>query len=190
MKLIPPQYVKPYVKSQKNDATDAEAICEAMSRPGMRFVAVKTVEQQDIQAIHRVRSSLIGRRTAKGNQTRGLVAEYGLVAPKDLGPLRRAIPDWLEDAGNGLTARFRVLLQGLWEELRSLDERLRPSACTFRQTSACRRVFHCSRAPSLLPTQGGMNFRDPQVNNCNSSALTSCNGHGEKSVSCCFIWSG
>ncbi len=124
VKLIPPQYVKPYVKSQKNDATDAEAICEAMSRPGMRFVAVKSVEQQDIQAVHRVRFSLIGQRTAKGNQIRGLVAEYGLVAPKDLAPLRRAIPEWLEDAENGLTARFRVLLHGLWEELRTLDERI------------------------------------------------------------------
>lgn len=124
VRLIPPQFVKPYVKSQKNDATDAEAICEAMSRPGMRFVAVKSVEQQDIQAVHRVRASLIGQRTAKANQIRGLVAEYGLVASKELGPLRRAIPEWLEDAENGLTARFRALLQGLWEELRALDERI------------------------------------------------------------------
>jgi hypothetical protein len=81
VKLIPPQYVKPYVKTQKNDASDAEAICEAMSRPGMRFVAVKTVEQQDIQAIHRVRSSVVGQRTAQANQIRGLVAEYGLWLP-------------------------------------------------------------------------------------------------------------
>jgi len=68
--------------------------------------------------------SLIGQRTAKGNQIRGLAAEYGVVAPKDLAPLRRAIPEWLEDAENGLTARFRALLAGLWEELRGLDERL------------------------------------------------------------------
>ena len=91
---------KPCVKTQKNDATDAEAICEAMSRPGMRFVSTKTIEQQDIQAIHRVRSSAVGRRTAQGNQIRGLVAEYGLVAPQQLGALRKAIPDWLEDAEN------------------------------------------------------------------------------------------
>jgi transposase len=124
VKLIPPQYVKPYVKTQKNDVTDAEAICEAMSRPGMRYVAVKTVEQQDIQAIHRVRSSVVGQRTAQANQMRGLVAEYGLVAPKQLGALRKAIPDWLEDAENGLTDRFRVLLHDLWTELLSLDERV------------------------------------------------------------------
>ena len=82
VKLIPPQFVKPYVKSNKNDARDAEAICEAMSRPNMRFVTVKTVEQQDIQATHRIREELKVRRTAKANQIRGLVAEYGLVAPK------------------------------------------------------------------------------------------------------------
>ena len=124
VKLIAPQFVKPYVKSQKNDATDAEAICEAMSRPGMRTVGIKTLEQQDIQSIHRVRSSLIGQRTAQANQIRGLVAEYGLVAPKQLGPLRRAIPDWLEAAENGLTDRLRVLLHGLWDALLQVDERI------------------------------------------------------------------
>lgn len=124
VKLMAPQFVKPYVKSQKNDANDAEAICEAMSRPGMRFVAIKTIEQQDIQAIHRVRSSVIGQRRAKANQIRGLVAEYGLVAPKQLGPLRKAIPIWLEDADNGLTDRFRCLLHGLWDELMSVDQRM------------------------------------------------------------------
>src|SRR5437868_15509549 len=81
VRLIAPQFVKPYVKSNKNDANDAEAICEAMSRRHMRFVAVKTVEQQDIQAVHRVRAELTKQRTAKANQIRGLVAEYGLVAP-------------------------------------------------------------------------------------------------------------
>jgi len=124
VKLIPPQFVKPYVKSQKDDAADAAAICEAMSRPDMRFVPVKTIEQHDIQALHRVRSSVMGQRTAASNQIRGLVAEYGLVAPKQVGPLRAAIPCWLEDADNGLTAQFRALLQQLWQELIRLDERI------------------------------------------------------------------
>ena len=124
VKLIAPQFVKPYVKSNKNDANDAEAICEAMSRPSMRFVAVKTIEQQDIQATHRIRSGLIEQRTAKANQIRGLVSEYGLVAPRELLSLRRAIPCWLEDGDNGLTARFRRLLDGLWNDLRALDERV------------------------------------------------------------------
>jgi transposase len=124
VRLIPPQFVKPYVKSNKNDANDAEAICEAMSRPNMRFVAIKTVEQQDIQATHRVRAECMAHRTAKGNQIRGLVTEYGLVAPQQSAALRAAIPCWLEDAENGLTSRFRALLHGLWDDLIRLDERV------------------------------------------------------------------
>jgi transposase len=124
LKLIAPQFVKPYVKSNKNDANDAEAICEAMSRPSMRFVSVKSVDQQDLQAMHRVRASLVEQRTAKGNQIRGLVAEYGLVAPREMASLRHAIPNWLEDADNGLSVRFRQLLHGLWGDLRALEERI------------------------------------------------------------------
>ena len=124
VRLIAPQFVKPYVQSNKNDVNDAEAICEAMSRPKMRFVAVKTLEQQDVQAVHRIRSGLIEQRTAKGNQIRGLVCEYGLVAPRELVQLRRAIPLWLEDACNGLSERFRRLLHALWCDLRILDERV------------------------------------------------------------------
>ena len=124
VKLIAPQFVKPYVKSNKNDANDAEAICEAMSRPNMRFVSIKTVAQQDIQGVHRIRFELSNQRKAKANQIRGLVAEYGLVAPKELAQLRRAIPGWLENAENGLTDRFRRLLNGLWHDLMALDQRV------------------------------------------------------------------
>ncbi len=124
VKLMAPQFVKPYVKSNKNDARDAEAICEAMSRPSMRFVSIKTVVQQDIQGMHRIRSELITHRTAKANQIRGLVSEYGLVAPKQMNPLRRAIPCWLEDAENGLSGLFRRLLHGLWGDLQTLDQRV------------------------------------------------------------------
>ena len=80
------------MKSNKNDLVDAEAICEAMSRPGMRFVAVKSVEQQDVQAAHRIREELVGQRTAKSNQIRGLVGEYGLVTPVGIRQLRQALP--------------------------------------------------------------------------------------------------
>ena len=124
VKLIPPQFVKPYVKSNKNDANDAEAICEAMSRPNMRFVAIKTVEQQDIQAVHRVRSGLMSERKSLSNRLRGLVAEYGLVAPLTLPALQSAIPGWLEDADNGLSERFRSLLHGLWGDLQRLTQRI------------------------------------------------------------------
>ena len=103
VKLIAPQFVKPYVKSNKNDANDAEAICEAVGRPTMRFVTIKTVAQQDLQAIHRVRSELVRQRTAKANQIRGLLAEYGLVVGRHIHTLRRALPELLEDAENGLS---------------------------------------------------------------------------------------
>ena len=125
VKIIAPQFVTPYVKSNKNDANDADAICEAMSRPNMRYVKAKTVAQQDIQAAHRIRNELKQHRTAKGNQIRGLVTEYGLVAPQQLAALRIAIPRWLEDAENGLTSLFRSLLYGLWEDLLNLDKRMK-----------------------------------------------------------------
>lgn len=82
VKLIAPQFGKPYVKSNKNDANDAEAICEAVSRPQMRFVPAKSVEQQDIQSLHRVRSRLVSSRTQLASQVRGLLAEYGIVLPR------------------------------------------------------------------------------------------------------------
>ena len=124
VRLIAAQFVKPYVKSNKNDRADAEAICEAMGRPGMRFVAVKSVSQQDTQAAHRIREELVGQRTAKANQIRGLVGEYGLVAPVGIEQLRCAIPEWLEDAENGLTIAFRTLLADLADDLCHLDERI------------------------------------------------------------------
>ena len=124
VKLMAPQFVKPYVKSNKNDANDAEAICEAVARPTMRFVAIKTIEQQDIQAVHRIRSELVQQRTAKGNQIRGLLSEYGLVMGQRIEVLRKALPLLLEDAENGLTIDFRTLLEGLQQDLITLDERV------------------------------------------------------------------
>jgi transposase len=124
VKLIAPQFVKPYVKSGKNDANDAEAICEAVGRPSMRFVAIKSAEQQVMQAEHRIRSRLVRARTALGNEIRGLLAEFGIVAPQGIGQLRRALPILEEDKDNGLTERFKMLLSELAEELRQIDERI------------------------------------------------------------------
>jgi transposase len=122
VRLMAPQFVKPYVKSGKNDANDAEAICEAVGRPNMRFVAIKTVEQQVVQAEHRIRARLIRSRTALSNEIRGLLAELGIVVAASLGRLRRAIPELLEDGENGLPGNFRVLLAKLSEELRVIDD--------------------------------------------------------------------
>jgi transposase len=125
VKLIAPQFVKPYVKTNKNDANDAEAICEAVSRPSMRFVTIKSVAQQDLQATHRVRSQLVSQRTEKVNQIRGLLAEYGLTVAQRIDNLRKALPDVLEDADNHLSSDFRVLLAGLRQDLQNLDERVK-----------------------------------------------------------------
>lgn len=125
VKLIAPQFVKPYVRGNKNDANDAEAICEAVGRPNMRFVPIKSVEQQDIQALHRIRSELVHQRTAKVNQIRGLLSEYGLSIGQGVSQLRRALPLILEDAENGLMSSFRGLLMGLGEDLVYLDERIK-----------------------------------------------------------------
>jgi transposase len=121
VKLIAPQFVKPYVKSNKNDAADAEAICEAVARPNMRFVPVKTVAQQDIQAVHRVRERRVLARTALVNQIRGLLAEYGLVIPLKRNAVSQALPRILEDADNGLTALAREFVADLYEELQTLS---------------------------------------------------------------------
>jgi len=125
VKLIAPQFVKPYVKSGKNDANDAEAICEAASRPTMRYVALKTAEQQAGQALHRVRSRLVRARTALVNEVRGLLAEFGIIgATKGVGACRRLLAQALEDAENGVPDTLRELLAQLSEELTEHDAHL------------------------------------------------------------------
>jgi len=123
VKLIAPQYVKPYVKGNKNDYNDAEAIAEAAQRPTMRFVPIKSVEQQDIQNLHRQRERIKKARTALVNQIRGLLAEYGIVINKGVSAVRKGLPDILEDADNGLTMCSRELFADLQDELRLLDAR-------------------------------------------------------------------
>ena len=98
VRLISPQFVKPYVKSNKNDAADAEAICEAVQRPSMRFVAVTQVEQQDLQSVHRIRERLVKARTALSNEIRGLLSEYGVVIPVGMAKLREHLPEILKKA--------------------------------------------------------------------------------------------
>ena len=124
VRLMAPQFVKPYVKPNKNDAADAEAICEAAQRPKMRFVSVKSVEQQDIQAVHRMRSLVVERRTAQINQIRGLLSEYGIEIAQGRAAVWRRLPEILEDADNGLSGRFRAELHELASELRHLDARV------------------------------------------------------------------
>lgn len=124
VRLMAPQFVKPYVKSNKNDAADAEAICEAVGRPNMRFVAIKSAEQQAVLSLHRARQGFVRARTSQGNQIRGLLAEFGQIVPQGLAKLRQHVPQILEDASNELPGALRLLIQGLMEHLRVLDERI------------------------------------------------------------------
>ena len=123
-KLIPPQYVKAYVRGQKNDYNDARAIAEAARVPQMRWVAVKTVDQQDLQALTRMREGVLRSRTALINRLRGLLAEYGIVRGPGVNTMRRALPELLADADNGLSDRFRRLLRQGQAELIALDAHL------------------------------------------------------------------
>lgn len=125
VKLISPQYVKPYVKGNKNDYNDAEAIAEAAQRPTMRFVPIKSVGQQDIQMLHRQRERLVKERTALVNQVRGLLAEYGIVIKRGVAAVRREMPWILEDAENEISALARESFAELYDELCGLDERIR-----------------------------------------------------------------
>lgn len=122
VRLINPAFVKPYVKSQKNDAHDAEAICEALSRPSMRFVPRKSLLQQDLQAQHRVRARLVKERTALVNQIRGLLGEYGIVVARGIHKLRKSLTSLCESPE--LTPRAKTLFRELNDEFRHLDARI------------------------------------------------------------------
>jgi transposase len=122
VKLIPAQHVKAFVRGNKNDYNDALAIAEAFDRPGMHSVAIKTVQQQDVQALHRMRSATVAERTALCNQIRGLLGEYGIIVNLGVYSLRKTIPQLLEDAVNGLTDLFRELLAQKYQQLQELDE--------------------------------------------------------------------
>lgn len=125
VRLIAPQFVKPYVKSGKNDANDAEAICEAGSRPSMRYVEVKNAEQQAGQSVHRIRSRMVRSRTALVNEVRGLLAEFGLIEPrKGVAAARELLRQAIDTQDNGLPAPMRELLRDLSEELQGHDKRL------------------------------------------------------------------
>lgn len=124
VRLMAPQFVKPYVKSNKNDAADAEAICEAVSRPSMRFVPIKNVEQQSVLSLHRVRQGFVKARTAQANQIRGLLGEFGLVVPQGIAYISQRVPPLIEDAENELPGTFRLLIQRLLDHLKALQEQV------------------------------------------------------------------
>ena len=123
-RIIAPRFVIPYRKSGKNDGNDAEAICEAVSRSAMRFVSVKSTEQQTSLCLHRIRQGIVAERTAQINQIRGLLSEFGLIMPKGRYPAQRHIPDILEDADNSLPALARRLLNDVWQRILQLNQQI------------------------------------------------------------------
>jgi len=150
VKLMAPQFIKPYVKSNKTDAADAEAICEAVSRPTMRFVPVKSIEQQSVLALHRVRQGFVKARTAQANQIRGLLGEYGLIVPQGIGHIASRVPELLEDASSELPGSFRQLIDRLLEHLKELHrQEIEVQIRTWHRSSEASRRLE--KVPSIGP---------------------------------------
>jgi transposase len=151
VRLMAPQFVKPYVKGNKTDAADAEAICEAVARPNMRFVAIKSVEQQAVLSLHRVRQGFVKARTAQANQIRGLLAEFGLIIPQGIASIARRVPELIEDAGNELSGSVRLLIQRLVVHLQALDRQVNELEL---QIKAWHRTSQTSRRLEQIPGIG------------------------------------
>ena len=145
VRLIPAQYVKPFLKGHKNDYRDAEAIAEAVQRPTMNFVAIKTPEQSDLLSLHRVRSRLVRQRTAIINQIRGFLIERGITVRQGPAPLRKALPEVLSSPPEALSPRMLRLIAELDEDWRRLDERLEALSAEIESLSehdaACQRLM-------------------------------------------------
>jgi transposase len=123
-RIMAAEFVEPYRQGGKNDSNDAAAICEAVGRPKMRFVPIKSVEQQAVLAVHRLRQGLVEERTALANRLRGLLTEYGVVVGVGLDRLRWSLPDILEDADNGIPGIAREVFADAGQQLRELDVRI------------------------------------------------------------------
>jgi transposase len=169
VRLMPPQYVRPFVKAQKNDYLDAEAIAEAVQRPTMRFVPLKTIDQLDLQALHRVRDRLVARRTGVINQLRAFLLERGLTPRTGRQHLARILPELLGNAGDALSPAMLHLIERLRAEWRTLEEAIhdltRQVTLIARQDAACQRLveipgFGALSATALVAAIGtGTSFR-------------------------------
>jgi hypothetical protein len=167
VRLIAPQFVKPYVKTNKNDVADAEAICEAVGRPNMRFVPIKSIEQQAILSVHRVRQGFVKARTAQANQIRGLLGEFGLVIPQGIINVAKRVPEILEDASNELPVPFRHLIDRLTTQ--GLDVNFRLQSGGYQKKLPVLRPARraCSCISSALWRMSSRNF-------CSSLRYFSC----------------
>jgi transposase len=153
VRLMASQFVKPYVKTNKNDAADAEGICEAVGRANMRFVPIKSIEQQAILSVHRVRQGFVKARTAQANQIRGLLGEFGLIIPQGIINVTKRVPELLEDASNELPVALRQLIDHLTEHLKELDRQVKEFE---RQIIAWHRGSELSQKLEKIPGIGAL----------------------------------
>jgi transposase len=167
VRLMPPAYVKPYVKRQKNDATDAEAICEAVSRPNMRFVETKTPEQQSCLVLHRTRHLFIRQQTAVINAIRAHLAEFGIIAPVGrngveqlLGVVADASDKRLPEVARACVAALGAQLQMLKAQILEFDRMIR---AWHRSSEASRRLDDCPGIGPALATALVATVADPKV---------------------------
>jgi transposase len=154
VRLISPEYVRPYVKSQKNDDRDAEAIAEAATRPTMRFVELKSEEQLDLQTLHRVRDRLVGERTSLTNQIRSLLLERGHVVAQGHARLRVRLGELLDGDAGALSERMRLLLEDMRERWADLDRRIEAFDAEF---AALARADDRARRLTSIPGIGALN---------------------------------
>jgi transposase len=144
VRLISPQYVTPFVKTNKNDRNDAEAIVEAACRPAMRFVTVKSVEQQDMQAAHRVRELLVQQRTALINQGRGLLGERGIAIAQSPAAFKRAVPEILKECEGEITSFCQTLMMELLAQVHAIEERIATSEAWIKaflkRSALCKKI--------------------------------------------------
>jgi transposase len=144
LRLMSPEYVRPYVKAQKNDDRDAEAIAEAATRPTMRFVTLKGEEQLDMQTLHRARDRVVVERTSLMNQLRALLLERGIVVPQGCAKLRYRVTELLVQPCDGLSPRIRVLIEDMVARWQALNDRIAAFDAEFaaevKQNEAARRL--------------------------------------------------
>ena len=153
VQLIAPQYVKPFVKRNKNDAADAEAICEAVTRPNMPAVPIKNASQQATLSVHRARQGFVKARTAQANQIRGLLAEFGIIIPQGISHIAKRVPEIIEDGENELPGSFRLLIQRLVDHLKVLDQQVGELE---REIQAWHRENEASKKLAKIPGIGPM----------------------------------
>jgi transposase len=148
VKVMAPQYVRPFCRGQKNDHNDAEAICTAVQQPNMRFVPNKSPEQQDIQAVHRARQRLINHRTALISQMRGLLLERGVAIAKSASRAQRLIPQLIADPRTDITETTRDIIETLFAFLLQMNEKIKifddKITAIFRASSSCQRIAKIS----------------------------------------------